>query len=78
MRDKSLGIFLAVLFGISGTAVLVLGWLWPMLAPERITASLVGSAGLLIALIQLLALKRLPVRTNDEKFPVQAEAENKS
>jgi len=51
MRDKSLGVFLTVLFGISGMAVLLLVWLLPTLESERTMAIFVGSAGLLVARI---------------------------
>ncbi len=62
MRDKSLGILLMVLFGISGITVLLLTWLWPVLASERIMATFAGSAGLFVALTQALTLRRSPVR----------------
>ena len=78
MRDKSLGIFLTVLFGISGMAVLLLVWLWPTLESERTMAIFVGSAGLLVALIQVLALKRSSGRIGDEQDMVTVEAEDKS
>ena len=78
MRDKSLGIFLMVLFGISGMAVLLLVWLWPTLESERTMAIFVGSAGLLVALIQVLTLKRSSGRIDDEQDMVTVEAEDKS
>lgn len=73
MRDKSLGIWLTVLFGISGIAVLLLAWLWPTLEPERITATLTGSAGILVALIQVLTLRRSPGRTADKPAVIEVE-----
>jgi len=36
MKDKSLSIFLIVLFGMSGIAILLLTWLRPMPESERI------------------------------------------
>jgi len=78
MRDKSLGVFLMVLFGISGMAVLLLVWLLPTLESERTMAIFVGSAGLLVALIQVLALKRSSGRMDDEQDMVTVEAENRS
>jgi len=59
MRDKSLGIFLVVLFGISGITVLMLAWVQPMPASERILATLIGSSGLFVALVRALLLKSL-------------------
>ena len=78
MRDKSLGIMLMVLFGISGMAVLILAWLWPTLQSERITAIFAGSTGLLVALTQVLMLKRSPERINNEPTMIKVEAEDRS
>jgi uncharacterized membrane protein YhaH (DUF805 family) len=78
MRDKSLSMWLIVMFGIPGIAVLMLAWLWPVLEAERNMAFFVGSAGLLVALIQTLTLKRSPGRTDKEPIPVKVEAENKA
>jgi hypothetical protein len=72
-RDKSLGIWLIVLFGIPGMAVLMLAWLWPTLQSERITAIFAGSTGLLVSLIQILTLKRSPVG-KAKQVPVKVEA----
>jgi hypothetical protein len=63
MRDKSLNIWLIVLFGLQS---------------ERITATLVGSAGLLLASARALILKRSIVRTDDQTVPVKVAAEDKS
>ena len=78
MEDKSLGILLTVLFGISGMAVILLAWLWPALASERIIATFVGSAGLFIALTRILVLKRLMVKAENERIPVKVETESSS
>ena len=78
MKDKSLGIFLMVLFGISGMAVLMLAWLWPVLASERIMATLAGSAGLFVALTQVPALKHSPIRIDNEHVPANVETEDRS
>ena len=78
MKDKSLGIMLIVLFGISGIAVLLLGWLWPTLESERITATFAGSAGLLVASIEVLILKRSSATTVDDKVPTRVEIDDKS
>jgi hypothetical protein len=76
MRDKSLNIWLIVLFGLSGMAILLLAWLLPTLQSERITATLVGSAGLLLASARALILKRSLVRTDDQTVPVKVAAED--
>lgn len=78
MRDKSLGIWLIVMFGISGIAVMMLAWLWPTLESERITATLVGSVGILIALIRGLMLRQSPASASDKQVTVKVEAEEKS
>ncbi len=64
MRDKSLSIFLMVLFGISGIAILVLAWVWPMTASERIPATFAGSIGIFVALVRALLLKPLQARAD--------------
>ena len=78
MKDKSLGIWLAVLFAIPGIAVLMLAWLWPALVADKIAASFVGSAGILIASIQVLRLKHSPGRLDGEPTTIQVEAEDRS
>ena len=77
MRDKSMGILLIVLFGISGIAVLLLAWLGTVLASDRITATLAGSAGIFIASTQAFMLRRSPPRKHHELFPAKVEAKDK-
>ena len=78
MRDKPLGIFLMVLFGISGIAILMLAWLQPMLASERILTTFVGSIGLFVALVRALMLKSPQAMTDGEQVLVKVEFEGKS
>ena len=78
MRDRSLSIWLALLFGIPGMAVLMLAWLWPALVADKIAASFVGSIGLSVALIQALMLKRSLRRTANGKTQVKVESEVKA
>ena len=78
MRDKSLDIWLIMLFGISGIAVLLLAWLWPTLESERIMATFAGSAGLFVALIRGLMLKRSLVTTYNEPTTIKVETEDRS
>lgn len=77
MIDKSLNMFLVVLFGVSGIAILVLAWVWPMPASERIIATFVGSTGFFMALIRALLLKSPRVRTDAEQSTVKVEAKDK-
>ena len=78
MKDKSLGIWLIVTFGISGIAVILLGWLLPSLESERITATIAGSAGLIVAIIQALILRQSPTNINDRPSTVKVEVAEKS
>ena len=78
MRDKSPGIFIMALFGFTGLIILALGWLWPVLQPERVVATVTGSVGLLIALLQVLVLRRSPGRAGDERVPVKVRVGDKA
>lgn len=64
MKDKSLDILLVALFGLSGIAVLTLAWVQPMVISERILTAIIGSIGLIVALIKWLMLKSALVREN--------------
>ena len=75
MRDKSLDIFLMVLFGISGAAILMLAWLRPMPGADRILSTFIGSVGLFVAFTRALLLKSS--RTETERVLVKAEVEDK-
>ena len=75
MRDKSLDIFLMVLFGISGAAILMLAWLRPMPGADRILSTFIGSVGLLVAFTRAMLLK--PARTETGQVLVKAEVEDK-
>ena len=76
MVDKSLSIFLIVLFGISGIAILILAWVWPMPASERILTIFVGSSGLLMSLIRVLMLKSLQAKPVAEQVAVEVQGES--
>ena len=77
MRDKSLGIFLVVLFGISGITVLMLAWVQPMPTSERILTTIIGSAGLFVALVRALLLKSLHAGTDAEQVSVEVGVKDK-
>ncbi len=57
MRDRSLGIMLAAMFGISGVTMLVLAWLLPALSEDRILAISAGMVGVLVACYHGLTLR---------------------
>ena len=78
MKDKSLGIWLIVMFGISGIAVLLLAWLLPTLESERTTATLAGSVGLAVAIIQSLILRQSSASTNNGQVPTKITVDEKS
>jgi hypothetical protein len=63
MRDKGLRVFLIVLFGIGGIAILILAWSRAMPLHERILTSSVGVIGLSWVLIQAILLRS--VRSGD-------------
>lgn len=75
MKDKSLGIWLVVLFGVSGLAAISLGWSLPWLESERLAATLAGLAGITVAVIRALMLRQ---PADDKTVPVEIETENKS
>ena len=76
MIDKSLGIFLMVLFGVSGIAILMLAWIWPMPISERIMTTFIGSAGLLVVLIRALLLKSAQEKNGTKQGMVKVEVED--
>jgi hypothetical protein len=60
MKDRSLGIWLMVFFGVSGLAVTILAWSLPTLAQDRIGATIFGLAGIGVALVRGLMLRKGP------------------
>ena len=62
MRDRSLDILLMVFFGIGGTIILVLTWSQPMLIPERILCTSIGSMGLVWTTARVRPLMPVPGR----------------
>lgn len=65
MTDKSLDIFLMVLFGLGGLAILTLAWVQPMPTSERILATVIGSIGLVWVFFRALSLKPVPAKTRN-------------
>jgi hypothetical protein len=72
MRDKSLSIFLMVLFAISSIAILVVAWLRPMPDIDKIITTIIGSAGILFVLVRSLPIKK--VKT--EQVALDADTKN--
>jgi hypothetical protein len=76
-EEKAHSIFLPVLFGVLGLIVLMLAWLWPVSASDRITAIVVGSAGIFGALLRIPILKRPLGKPDSKQSPVNVEVEEK-
>ena len=77
MGDKSLSMLLAVLFGISGVTILVLAWVQPMPASERILTTIIGSVGLFVALVRARLLKSPQAKVGTEQVLIGVEAKDK-
>jgi ABC-type transporter Mla subunit MlaD len=75
MEDRSLGVWLMVIFGVSGVAAVVLAWLLPSLQSDRIPATIVGLAGIGVAIFRGLMLRKDQVEPA-EKLTVEVHAEN--
>ena len=77
MEDKSLSVFLTVLFGVAGVVVLALVWLRPVPESDRVLTAIVGSVGLIIALVRAFRLKSKQTRTSTEQVTVEVDAEDR-
>jgi hypothetical protein len=67
MRDKSLDIFLAVLFGVGGITILIITWAQPMPLTDRILATFVALTGLGWVLTRAMFLKPIPAEKTIER-----------
>ena len=76
MEDRSLGIWLMVIFGVSGLAAVVLAWSLPSLHADRIAATIVGLAGIGVAIVRGLTLRKDQVEPVNE-MTVEIRTENK-
>jgi len=57
MMDKSLSIFLIVLIGMAGIAIVLLAWIQPIPMHDRIFTTFVGSMGIVAVSIRALTLR---------------------
>ena len=73
-RDRSLGVLLMALFGISGTLILVFTWLQPMPGMERVLSTVLGAIGLGVAVSRIPQLKFPKAGTGAEEVPVEVKA----
>lgn len=69
--DRSLSVLLMVLFGISGTLILVFTWLQPMPGMERVLSTVLGAIGLGVALSRIPLLRFPKAGTEAGKIPVE-------
>ena len=76
MRDKTLDIFLIVLFGLGGIAILILAWVQPMQVSERIFTTIVGSIGPFWVLIRAPLLRSISANMGDAKASDEVEVKN--
>ena len=77
IRDKTLDIFLMVLFGMGGITILILAWAQPMPLPGRILTTSIGSIGLFWVLIRILLLHSVLAKMGTAKVPEEDEVEKK-
>ena len=71
MNDKSFSIALIIVFGLPGLLLLIGAWTIPSLQADKITASLAGIAGIAIAVVRWIILRRGTPARHDETVPVQ-------
>ena len=74
MKDRALGIWLIVMFGVSGLAVL--SWLWPALAADRLSATAAGGFGLAVAGLRAMMLRQSGGDNSGRRMPVNVEVED--
>ncbi len=70
-KDRALSLILMVLFGISGTFILVFTWLQPMPGMERILSTLLGAIGVGVALSRIPLLRFPEAGTEAGKVSVE-------
>jgi len=67
MGDKSLDIFLMLVFGIGGITILIVAWAQPMSVFERVLTVSIGSTGLFWVLVRTIPLKSMLVKLGIRK-----------
>jgi len=78
MKDKSLSIFLIVLFGMASIVILMLVWLRQMPESERMLATFIGSSGFFVVFIRARMLRSLYTRVESGQLAVKIEVEGES
>lgn len=67
MNDKSLDIFLMVLFGAGGITILIVAWAQPMPVLERVLTTSIGLIGPFWVLVRALSLTSVLARIGIRK-----------
>lgn len=67
--DKSLGVTLMVLFGLSGVAAGVLCWIWPLSTTERFMDTIIAAMGVGVAVVA--GFRSFPLRRERAAQPVE-------
>jgi hypothetical protein len=76
MKDRSLSLFLIFFFGLTGLAVVLVAWLQPGLASDRIAATVAGSVGLVVSLARAFTLRQPEDEAGQEHATVEVEAKD--
>jgi hypothetical protein len=77
MNDKSLDIFLMVLFGAGGITILIVAWAQPMPVLERVLTTSIGLIGPFWVLSRALSLTSVLARIGIRKNLAEAEMKKK-
>ncbi len=78
MNDKSLGIFLMVLFGIGGITILIVAWAQPMSVLERVLTTSIGLIGPFWVLSRAPSLRSMLARIGIRKNLAEAGIKKKT
>ena len=76
MKDKAFNIFLMLLIGTPGLAILVIACIRPMPSVERIMTICIGLIGLFFVFARALLLKSIPAETSVERVLVESPEQN--
>ncbi len=77
MNDKSLDIFLMVLFGAGGITILIVAWAQPMPVLERVLTTSIGLIGPFWVLVRALSLTSVLAKMGIRKNLAEVEMKKK-
>jgi hypothetical protein len=78
MIDKSLNIFLMLLFTVGGMVILVVTWVQPMPLSERIVPSFFGAVGIIAVLIWALVSRSKSAKVRVTSMPDKTDVKKKT